>query len=168
MIKKRKVLLLFICVLFIYKGAFSAADYEVLKGINRLRVSIEFLNDEARKIGLTRDRLRTVTELRLRKEGIAIFERGIDTTFEGIEKSFRTPIIYVNVSVLRKAFSVSLKIQERVSLYRDESIKCRAATWIEGVTGTYGSDPEYIVTALENSLDIFLNDYYKANPKKKD
>ena len=71
MIKKRKVLLLFICVLFIYKGAFSAADYEVLKGINRLRVSIEFLNDEARKIGLTRDRLRTVTELRLRKEGKA-------------------------------------------------------------------------------------------------
>ena len=67
--KKRKVLLLFICVLFIYKGAFSSVDYEVLKGINRLSILIEVLGGEARKIGLTRERLRTVTELRLRKEG---------------------------------------------------------------------------------------------------
>ncbi len=44
--KQRKVLLLFICVLFIYKGAFSSGDDEVLKGINRLSVLIEVLGGE--------------------------------------------------------------------------------------------------------------------------
>jgi len=40
-------------------------------------------------------------------------------------------------------------------------------TWERGVTGTHGNNPEYIVTAIEQLLDMFLNDYYKANLKKR-
>ena len=164
--RQRKVLLLFIFALFIYKGAFSNADYEVLKGINRLKVSIELLDDEARKIGLTRDRLKTITELRLRKEGITIFERGSDITIKAVRKSLNTPTIYVNVLVVGNAFHVYLAIKERVSLHRDESIQGRATTWNEGATGHHGNNPEYIVSSLSIQLDYFFNDYYKANPKK--
>ena len=166
--KIRKVLLLFVCVLFIYKGAFSAVGYEVLKGINRLDVSIEFLSDGARKIGLTDERLRTVTELRLRKEGIAILERVDKMTLEEMKKFLRTPNIYVNASVAGNAFHVDLEIHEQVSLDRDKSIECVATSWGRGVTGIHTNDPEYIISSLGELLDVFLNDYYKANPKKKD
>ncbi len=167
MIKKRKVLLLFICVLFICKGAFSGVDEKVLKGIDMLKIGIEYLSDEAKNIGLTRGRLRTVTELRLRKEGITIFgKEHISTTYWEIPRYRNTPIILVNVSVVGNAFRVSLEIFEYVILRRDESIECLAFTWNENMLGTHGNNVEYIVTALGELLDEFLNDYYKANPKK--
>ena len=65
-----------------------------------------------------------------------------------------------------RAFNVTLDIKEQVKLHRDASIECTATTWSQSITGTHGSDPEYIVSALSMLLDDFLNDYYKANPKK--
>ena len=127
---------------------------EVLKGISSFEVVVEQLHKDSNDIGLTKDRLITVTELKLRREGL-LSSGGL-----------LSPYVYINVNVVGVAFSISLEIHDMVQLVRDPSIIKTASTWDTSTTGTHGGDPEYIVTALNKLLDIFLNDYYKANPKK--
>ena len=114
--------------------------------------------DDAKTIGLTKERLRTVAELRLRKEGITIVD----------EASREIPIVYVSVIVIGLACNVELRIYEWVGLQRLPSPKwILAAIWEDAQIGTHGGDPEFIVSGLNKLFDTFFNDYYKANPKEK-
>jgi hypothetical protein len=76
------------------------------------------------------------------------------------------PYLYVNVNAVGKGFNIELSLNEQVTLKRDPKISCRAKTWDMCVTGIHQNNSEYIVTSLSELLDYFLNDYYKANPKK--
>jgi len=67
--KHKKNLLLLILGLFIWKAAF-AERWQCLKNIDEIHLGIGYLSEDAKKIGLSPNRLRTVTESKLRKEGI--------------------------------------------------------------------------------------------------
>jgi hypothetical protein len=155
---KKTFIMLFLTAFFMAAVSFfswSEIDIKALplKGIKSITVSIEDLSDDAIKIGLAKERLQTVIELRLRKEGIKI-----------VEPLF-SPYLYVNIRVVGRAFHVYLSIREGVILERDKTISCLATTWWHGSTGTHTDNPEFIVSSLSELLDFFLNDYYKANPK---
>ena len=154
----KEILLLIIFSLLFYNVTFSENDVKSypLKGINAIFVLIEKLPEDAIEIGLTSHRLKTVTELRLRREGITIKK----------ESDISYPYFYVTVNVVGRAFNIELSLNEWVKLFRNPSIECYARTWNHSYTGTHGNDPEYIVSSLSALLDEFLNDYYKANPKK--
>lgn len=158
----KKIPSFIIICLFIYKGAFSAVDYKVLKGINTLKVAIEDLSDYAVKIGLSEERLGTLIELKLRREGIKIIEE----MPKDPNLLVKIPYIYINVNVEENAFNNYLAISECVNLYRDKFISCYAATWFIGETGIHADSSEYIASSLSELLDKFLNNWYKANPKK--
>lgn len=157
--KHKKILLLAILSLIICKVASSEIRSKPLKGIEKIWVLIEVLGEEERKMGLTEDRLKSITELRLRREGIQICSREEWFSHNNI------PWLYVNVVVVGRAFNVLLELKDYVSLHRDRSISCYASTWSQDITGT-SNNPEYIVSALSELLDEFINDYYIANPKK--
>ena len=157
--KTKKFYLLFLVVLFLYDGIFPDIKSYPLKGIDRIYVLIESLPQDAIDLGLTKNRLRTATELRLKREGIKIGKE--QEMIEG-----HIPYLYVRVNVLGIAFNIELNICENVVLLRDKSVKCNSITWDNSTIGFHGRDPEYIVTSLNHLLDKFLNDYYKANPKK--
>lgn len=154
--KHKKYLLLLLFTLFLYGKVFPIQISAVLKGIDKIYVGIEGISEDGNKIGLTRERLRTVGELKLRREGITILK----------EYKILYPNLYININVVGKAFNVELSFLEGVSLVRDPSIKTLARTWSRNSTGTHANDPEVIVSALSKLLDIFLNDYYKDNPNK--
>jgi hypothetical protein len=126
-----------------------------LKGIKNMDVVVEDLTQAAAGIGLTRERIQSVTELKLRREGISV-----PSAF-----SFVLPYLYIRINVVGKAFSIDVSLKEDVTLKRDASITCGAATWSRNATGVSGDSP-YIIQGLQEILDEFLNDYYKANPKK--
>lgn len=129
-------------------------DWEFLKDIDELGVLVERLSMYASEIGLSRERLITVVELKLRREGVKVV------------KAINKPYLYINVLVLENAFSILIELMEEVKIKRLNRIAYRVATWRTGATGIHGDDPEYIVSSLSSQLDEFLNDYYKANPKK--
>ncbi len=135
-------------------GEFISIKSEVLKDLNEIPIVIEDPGGGGTKIGLTSNRMRTVTELKLRKEGIKI-----------IEKS--TCFLYVNTMIAGNAFRVRLELKEKAKISRLDAFYA-ATTWQNEMVGTHGNNPEYIVSALGELLDEFLNDYYKANPKKID
>ena len=145
-------------------------DWQILKYITRVTVLVEGLSEDAVKIGLTEHRIQTVTELRLRKEGINIVTREEvskeDVVFGSITY-MRIPTLYVNVHVAGAAVSVRLEILDFVKLDRIAEVWCLATTWHSPqMAGTHGNNPESIVGSVNQLLDEFFNDYYKANPKK--
>ena len=153
----RRQILSFLLPFIVWGHVFSDVGVKSypLKGIDTIFVLIETLDEDAREAGVNVERLKTVVELRLRREGIVVAEE-LDGTI---------PYLYVNISVAGKAFHVSLDLNERVDLCRDASIRCRAKTWDTGTTGT-PAKPDFVDACLSELLDEFLNDWYKANPKK--
>jgi len=161
MIFKRIVLFLVLSLL-LCETNFLYGQYKALRNIGDefCVIIADFPRKEAfKKIGLTEERLRTVTELRLRREGMKIVTEK--------EVTYKTPHIYIGVTVVELAYSIHLRICEWVGLQRLPSPHWTiAAIWDQGFTGIHSGQPEFIVSSLNKLLDEFFNDYYKANPKE--
>lgn len=113
---------------------------------------IDPLNDHASRIGLTEARLRTRIELRLRQARLTPGGRGADE------------YLYVVVHVVGGAFHVSVEFIRPVTYFVGSKPRSLVATvWGKATTGTHGSDPEYIVQAVDGQMDRFLNEYLAAN-----
>jgi len=172
-------------VLFLVLSLFSFSEIrvgeDVLKGIDKVYISVESLPKDAIEMGLTRERLRAITELKLRREGIKVECHPLELksaelipteevirrmNVEEMNEFFKTPILYINVAVKNPAFSITVKVTENVTLRRDEDISCAASTWQRDCIGVHTNNLEYIVSGLSLLLDLFLIDYYKANPKE--
>lgn len=180
--KYKKIALLLLLILFIWKGAFSNQEITgVIKGNKKLDVSfnreypLKGLNDQgiriqigidekANKLGLTEDRVRNFTELRLRREGIKISPES-------------TILFALSMEVVGDAFAIQVQVREFAFLSRETLVVFKneafsltsflAVTWNSGKFGVHGKDPEFLLSMLKMIIDEFLNDYYKANPKKK-
>ncbi|GAI32249.1 unnamed protein product [marine sediment metagenome] len=149
--------MLFLVLSFLLcEPTFLYEDYEVLKDIgSKFTITIE---GDAKKIGLTEEGLRTIAELRLRKEEITIVD----------EASREIPIVYVNINMVGPVYNVDLMIYDWAELKRRPSPNWTlVAIWTQGETGIHGEDAEWIVSSLNELFDSFFNDYYKANPKEK-
>ena len=133
------------------------AEDEVKKRIERFKLFneckpvhylVENLNSDARKIGLTEERLETVAELRLRSTFL----------YDPKARSY----LYVNVNVVGRAYSIS--VEYRKWLYDPASGEEGMATaWDEGSTGTHGRDANYISSAVSEHIDAFLVEYLRVN-----
>ena len=157
----KRIILFLVLSLLLCESSFLCEGYEDLKNIgSKFEVIIEELarKDDVKTIGLTKERLRTVAELRLRKEGMTIVDKA----------SLEIPIVYVSVIVVGLAYDINFLICEWAELRRLPFTKGILATiWAEGATGTHGDDSEEIVSGLNTLFDEFFNEYYKANPKEK-
>ena len=134
----------------------SDSNSNALKGIKAIFFLVEDLPQKATELGLTIERIKTATESKLREEGLSV-----------PDYSYADPYLFISIHVVNRAFSVEVSLRENVVLKRAKSITCRAATWSNSVTGVHGGDPNSIIDGLQWVLDSFLNDYDKANPKKK-
>jgi len=119
-------------------------------------VRVEDLPQKAVEMGLMAEIIKAETEARLRGEGISV-----------PNYSYEDPYLDISVNVVNMSFSVEASLRESVVLKRDKSINCRAATWLNSVTGVHSNNPNYIVAGLQALLDSFFHDYDQANPKKK-
>ena len=101
----------------------------------------------------TREKIQTTTELSLRREGIVV------------GNSITDPCIYIKIAVIGSAYSIRVEIREGATLTRIP-IFFTVTTWYAESTGTHGGNSSNIIVALQERLNGFLNDYFKANPKK--
>ncbi len=119
-------------------------------------VLVEDLPAGAGRIGLTKDRIRTRVELRLRSAGLT----------PGNDSSKNHALLYVNINVGNGAFSTSVEYNRRVEFTTgNRRYGSFGTTWTAASTGTHGRDAAYIVNWLDQHLDKFLNAYLKANQK---
>ncbi len=161
----KKILLLLILVLFIWRAIF-AERWQHLKKIDKIHISIVNLSEDARRLGLSKKMLRTITESRLRKEGLKPID-DFDLIKLTKKSSKFPPSLKVEVSIKSSAFHVSLNVEEPVKLIRKPSYSLIATIWHTDLTGLHGQNSEYIISSFKTLLDEFFSDYYRANPRKK-
>jgi len=145
-------------------------ERETLKDIKGFQFAVENLSSDAKDAGLSKERLQTLVELKLRMAGVKVLTQKERLATAG------KPYLYLNVNVIetRKghyAVGVSLDFNQEVYLSRNTNIKCVAATWQVDSINAGGNLTEedlknYVEKSIEKDLDIFLNDYLAANPKE--
>jgi len=119
-------------------------------------VVIERLSADAGSLGLTEDRIRTRVELRLRSAGL--------TPGNDITKNLAS--LYVNVNVGGSAYSAAVEYKRQVIFITgNRRYRYLATTWESASIGTHARSAVYIMNALDQNLDKFLNEYLKANQK---
>ena len=160
--KHKKILLLLFLSLLICRWATAGQleRWSGLKNIKKLGFELVYINEDASKVELTKDRIETIIELTLRREGIEIEEAA--------EKSTTIPLLCVNIHLVENVFCIRLEVIDIVHMIRrpDKSGILFATIWKNTSFGKYGYNPQHIISSLSELLESFLNDYYKANPKK--
>jgi hypothetical protein len=119
---------------------------------------------------LTEDAVRTKVELRLRQAGIRpvdlLHTQPSPGVLETLFSAGQGQTLYINVTLVRQAFSINLDFQRDVSwTLPDGTVNDSVTTtWTSsGTTGLHGSSSGYVMDALNEQLDEFLNAYLKAN-----
>lgn len=117
-----------------------------------LSVIIETVN--ANEFGLTADDFQNKTELRLRQAGI-----GINDSSYGM--------VYVNANILKHGvYGINVYFTRKVTFTKGlHTYHNMGATWYTSYVGQTGRAGD-ILGALDKLLDQFLNEFFKANPKK--
>jgi len=138
----------------------SAASRATLQGITAVAVVVESLDDDAKKIGLTEEAIRTDVELKLRLAGMRIVTQDDLLTLPG------APYLYVSVTVLPpEAGCISVELNQSAVLRRNGESAFGVTTWSVGSVRVNPS-AQGIRNAIKDEVDTFLNAWLSVNPKK--
>jgi hypothetical protein len=119
-------------------------------------VVVEGLSADAGSIGLTKERIRTRVELKLRSAGL--------TPSNDVNKN--NAYLYVNIGVIRNAYNISVEYKRLVDFTTGNlRYQKMATTQNFSNAGMHGNDAAYIMNVLNILLDRFLNEYLKVNQK---
>jgi hypothetical protein len=130
-----------------------------LKGLKGLGVVVETLSDAGHEAGITEDRLRTITELRLRTAGLVV-------------DSDSSPYLYVRYNLLDCeaglcTYSYETSLNEPVTIERNGEVIVGANVWETGGVATVGKNKlaRGVEDTLNQGIDKFLNAWLSVNPK---
>ena len=119
-------ILVFLCITAL--GLAESSKIESLRGLKAVNVVIEDLGPDEENLGLTKSRIHTQMELRLRRSGITVLEDAI-------------PFLYININVKKVpiglyAVATEVSLKQQVYLVRDSSIEISGVTWNVESVGT--------------------------------
>ena len=154
-------------VLLLLPGVSQALtdEQKALGGLKGLYVSVDDIQPEVKRLGITKDQIKTDVELRLRKAGVKVLTEKECTATPG------SPFLYVNVNTnivptsAIFSYAISVGLKEAVMLNRDMGVS--ATIWERTVVGNIEkSKISKIRETIGDGVDIFLNDYLAANQKQ--
>lgn len=114
-----------------------------------MRLSVADLGEDAADIDLTEEAIETAVRSRLRAA------RLYDADAFG-------HFLYVNVNVFRQVFSINVEYYKGLN----DSVSGElgvATTWQIGSVGTHGWDAGYILSAVSQYMDKFIDEYLRVN-----
>lgn len=139
----------------------SISEPEVLKGLPGVSVLVESTGADEKAIGVTWEGLTDTTEVALSRNNIEVLTPAQRLSIRG------RPRLYLNVNVLRSAYSISLRMDEGVRSERSPSTVIGGATiWEKSALGFHGGDAQVIRRHVEKLVDAFAQDYREANPRR--
>ena len=117
-------------------------------------ISVRNLDDDALKIGLTKESINNILESRLRSAHLFRNKISKDQVSE--------PFLFVNVHVVARAFHISMEFRKWLNdpISRRRGI---GTTWHDQVTGIHGKDYGYILSSISEMMDRFLVEFLRVN-----
>ena len=136
------------------------ASFSCLKGLGPISVYSILLGSSKESTGWSRDKVQAMAEYILRRGGITILD---DTNAPKEVTHFS--FLYISVDSMEDVFYISIELKEYVYLARDKSRFHSAITWSSPSSLLPGPQRNF-EGALLISLNGFIEDYFRANPKK--
>jgi hypothetical protein len=138
---------------------------EVLKGLNGVHVVVENIDREIEQGGLTKTQLQTDVELRLRIAGVKVLSK------DEWRKTKGRPILYVAVQAFKTSsqqyiFTIRVLLKEVTVPLRTPGVEWFADTWTQPLRYGISSSLDTIRSGVKDQVDIFIDDYLSANPKR--
>ena len=118
-------------------------------GCEPVGLVVEGLPEGAKAIGLSKSRIETTVRSRLR--GARLYSD------EGLR-----PYLYVNVNVVGAAFGYRMELNKWVK-DRASGEVFWAATWRRGGVGTHGKKASFVLSAIGEMTDEFIDEYLRVN-----
>ena len=144
---------------------FVTEPHEILAGLQGVGVIVEAFQPEAKKYGLTEQVFRKLTESRLRQYGVRVLtgQQQLQTPGRSYLHVSITPVIIEDVNFV--AVSVSIKLNELTTLWRNPATVVMVTTWDTGqVMLLEKENLDIVKEATQNLIDEFINAYLAANP----
>jgi len=143
---------------------------EPLKGIKGVYVLIESLPPDAKELGITKESMKTKTELNLRLAGIRVYSREDWRKNPGAISTLYVNLNTVGFGTVKGAYAYNISFSLRDVAYITRSSRPDlVTTWSGSRLGVYNNKLdglEAINKSFKVVIDIFLNDYLAVNPKK--
>jgi hypothetical protein len=119
----------------------------------KVNIRVMGLDEDAKRIGLTREKIELKCWKRLKQAGL--------------EPAIRiSPYLGVFVNVVGSCFHLSIQFKRNIFFIADDDwYQIVGATWSCEMNGEHGGGPESIIGAVDECLDKFLTEYLKANLK---
>ena len=142
--------------------ATDSADLS-LRGLKGLYISVERLDPEIRKDGLTEDEIKRDTTLILKKAGIKVLSK--EEWFDHLGN----PYLYLNTHVLRLGggkeyiYSIHVALRQNVYLAREPIEVQGAATWWTGTTTGITPNLEKVRASIRAQVIKFAETYISVN-----
>jgi hypothetical protein len=162
---KVKAVMMALGVLLMLPGTSRAIEFEqkVLSGLKGVYVQVAEINREAERLGLSKDKLQTDVELRLRKAGIRVLTD--KETCETPGWPFLSVNLNASVGPGICSYAIQVNLYEIVTLERGPKII--GSVWNTGYAGWVGTkNTRQIRGHVDDLVDKFINEYLAANPKK--
>ena len=151
-----------------------AAHYEAptatLNGIQTIYVSVKPIeNPDALGAGMDENKIKEVVEQQLRKAGISLLS---EEEYDRYRMTLKYPLANLEIGVIIQELEdmdsavvdVGVQLIQVAFLGRKAIVQFNAPTWESREIGVV-SHPNFIVEALEKSVNLFIHDYFAANPR---
>lgn len=135
--------------------------FELWNWCKSVKLLVDNSSPDAKKIGMTKERIQTAVESRLR--GARIFSDADDSLI----------YLYVQVTVSGSSFSTDfylMRWMKHTSALEQAALGETpgpyygyAITWAQGITGTHGNDAGHILQYVSEGADNFIIEYLRAN-----
>jgi hypothetical protein len=141
----------------------SAADRELLRGLDGFRLTVDRIRPDVERDGLFRSTLQEDMELRLRMGGVKVLSE------EEAEKNPDAPCLYLYVDALKCSlgyvYRIRLSLMEPVKLVRNNAKVSATVLRIPDELGITSNLSE-IRDAAGEFVDEFVKAWKAVNPKK--
>ena len=151
------ILALFLApVSFVQAQEVSDLDkFQLWNNCAEIRLVFEGLQAEAAEFNLRQEDIETAVRSRLR--GARIYtENWFDDNGSAV------PYLYINVNTVDFAFNISVDLNKRV-LDPISGQPGFAETWQRGLVGMHSNDASYIISAVSQYTDQFIDEYLRVN-----
>ncbi len=145
----------------------SEANRATLKGLAGVKVLVEEIAPEVEKSGLSKTRLQSLIELKLKKAGIKVM------TQEEVLKTTGETYLYVKINAAAGKgekklymYSIDLALIQNILLERDPKATTYGITWSTGGVGLIEREGlKQLTESILGMVDLFIEAYQWANKR---
>ena len=124
-------------------------DFQFLDNCAGMRVVVEDLSRDAKRIDLTESTIRNAAESRVRSANL-------------YEAHAPYSMLVVNVTIVGRAFGTEVSFWKRVTDFAT-GYQASGISWISTTIGTHGNSSDYVLGTVNKNMDEFLASYLRVN-----